>query len=211
MSALRGAVACLAGLAAVLLLWPHPARGHETRPAYLELRETAPGRFSVLWRTPALSGQRLLSPAARAACFPLTAGFGCEVRMTIDALAAGLDVSENGLPDLCLQALTAFPHLRRLSCLNLGYNALTDEGLRHLGDWATLPQLASLSLAGNPISDEGIRTLAASPFVGRLHTLHLDCTDVTANGMRALLASPQVAGLTELRGTPVLPDAAKRS
>src|SRR4051812_41016688 len=32
-----------------------------------------------------LSGQRSLSPAARAACFPVAAGFGCEVRMTIDA------------------------------------------------------------------------------------------------------------------------------
>jgi hydrogenase/urease accessory protein HupE len=52
------AVACLAGIAA-LLLGPSPARGHETRPAYLELREMAPGRFSVLWRTPVLSGMRL--------------------------------------------------------------------------------------------------------------------------------------------------------
>jgi glycosyltransferase involved in cell wall biosynthesis len=35
-----------------------------------------------------LSGQRLVRPAARAACFPLAPGFGCEVRMTIDALEA---------------------------------------------------------------------------------------------------------------------------
>jgi hypothetical protein len=41
-----------------------------------------------------LSGQRLLSPAARAACFPLAPGFGCETRMTIDAVRAGLDVAE---------------------------------------------------------------------------------------------------------------------
>ena len=41
-----------------------------------------------------LSGQRLLSPRARAACFPLAPGFGCEVRMTIDALRAGLTVEE---------------------------------------------------------------------------------------------------------------------
>jgi hydrogenase/urease accessory protein HupE len=53
------AVAFLAGLVATLLLGPPPARGHETRPAYLELRETAPGRFRVLWRTPVLSGMRL--------------------------------------------------------------------------------------------------------------------------------------------------------
>ncbi|MBA3717976.1 MAG: hypothetical protein H0W87_07110 [Actinobacteria bacterium] len=41
-----------------------------------------------------LSGQRFLSPAARAACFPLAAGFGCETRMTIDAVRAGLGVEE---------------------------------------------------------------------------------------------------------------------
>jgi hypothetical protein len=45
-----------------------------------------------------LSGQRVLSPAARAACFPLAAGFGVEVRMTIDAVRAGLVVTEVELP-----------------------------------------------------------------------------------------------------------------
>jgi hypothetical protein len=41
-----------------------------------------------------LSGQRALSPRARAACFPLAPGFGCETRMTIDAVRSGLDVRE---------------------------------------------------------------------------------------------------------------------
>ena len=45
-----------------------------------------------------LSGQRALSPAARAACFPTAAGFGCEVRMTIDAARAGLQIEEVDLP-----------------------------------------------------------------------------------------------------------------
>ena len=45
-----------------------------------------------------LSGQRALSPRARAACFPLAPGFGCEVRMTIDAIRAGLAVEEHELP-----------------------------------------------------------------------------------------------------------------
>ena len=45
-----------------------------------------------------LSGQRLLSPRARAAVFPLAPGFGCEVRMTIDAARAGLPVVEVLLP-----------------------------------------------------------------------------------------------------------------
>jgi hypothetical protein len=41
-----------------------------------------------------LSGQRYVSERARAACFPLAPGFGCEVRMTIDALRASLAVEE---------------------------------------------------------------------------------------------------------------------
>jgi hypothetical protein len=45
-----------------------------------------------------LSGQRSLSPRARTACFPLAAGFGCEVRMTIDAARGGLRIEEVELP-----------------------------------------------------------------------------------------------------------------
>ena len=45
-----------------------------------------------------LSGQRVLSPAARRVCFPVAAGFGCEVRMTCDALRAGLTLEEVELP-----------------------------------------------------------------------------------------------------------------
>jgi glucosyl-3-phosphoglycerate synthase len=41
-----------------------------------------------------LSGQRYLSERARAVCFPLAPGFGCEVRMTIDVLRAGLSFEE---------------------------------------------------------------------------------------------------------------------
>ena len=36
-----------------------PLWAHESRPAYLEVKETAPGQFSLLWRTPMLSGMRL--------------------------------------------------------------------------------------------------------------------------------------------------------
>jgi hydrogenase/urease accessory protein HupE len=34
-------------------------QAHEARPAYLEVNETAPGRYDVLWRTPVLAGKRL--------------------------------------------------------------------------------------------------------------------------------------------------------
>jgi hypothetical protein len=41
------------------LLLCTPSFAHEARPAYLEIKETAPGKFSVLWRTPVLAGMRL--------------------------------------------------------------------------------------------------------------------------------------------------------
>jgi hypothetical protein len=44
----------LAGLAQTPDAW-----AHESRPAHLEVTETAPGRYDVLWRTPLLSGMRL--------------------------------------------------------------------------------------------------------------------------------------------------------
>ena len=45
---------CVVGLAPV-----QSAQAHESRPAYLEIKERAPGRYDVLWRTPVLSGMRL--------------------------------------------------------------------------------------------------------------------------------------------------------
>src|SRR5437867_9166462 len=45
-------------LLASLLAVP-TARAHEARPAYLEIKETSPNQFSVLWRTPVLAGMRL--------------------------------------------------------------------------------------------------------------------------------------------------------
>jgi hypothetical protein len=41
-----------------------------------------------------LSGQRHLSAEARERCFPPASGFGCEVRMTIDAARSGLRIQE---------------------------------------------------------------------------------------------------------------------
>jgi hydrogenase/urease accessory protein HupE len=50
---------CEAALVLLLSLLAHDAGAHEARPAYLEITETAPGRFDLLWRTPVLDGRRL--------------------------------------------------------------------------------------------------------------------------------------------------------
>ncbi|HMA32609.1 MAG TPA: HupE/UreJ family protein [Casimicrobiaceae bacterium] len=41
------------------LAWPVACPAHEVRPAFLELRETVPAEFSVLWKTPMLGDARL--------------------------------------------------------------------------------------------------------------------------------------------------------
>ncbi|ANY84881.1 HupE / UreJ protein (plasmid) [Microvirga ossetica] len=55
---LRMWAAIIIGLSAAL--WSlGSAIAHDARPAYLEITETAPGRYGLLWRTPLLSGMPL--------------------------------------------------------------------------------------------------------------------------------------------------------
>ena len=83
-----------------------------------------------------LSGQRRLSEEARAKCFPLAAGFGCEVRMTIDAARAGLGVAEIELPldhSATGRDLRGFAHRGRQlvdALLAAGPLAVNHRGLR---------------------------------------------------------------------------------
>jgi len=55
----RRGTATLVLLCAAVACVARPASAHESRPAYLEIKETAPGRYGVLWRTPVLAGMRL--------------------------------------------------------------------------------------------------------------------------------------------------------
>jgi hypothetical protein len=83
-----------------------------------------------------LSGQRALTQKARERCFPLAAGFGCEVGMTVDALEAGLVVHE---VELALSHRTTgrdaagFAHRGRQlvdALLAVGPQAVNHRGLR---------------------------------------------------------------------------------
>ena len=67
----------------VLLFMGQAAMAHESRPAYLEINETAAGRYSVLWRTPVLSGMRL----------PIALRFAEGVRTLIDPVESELNDS----------------------------------------------------------------------------------------------------------------------
>lgn len=67
----------------VLLFMGQAAMAHESRPAYLEINETAAGRYSVLWRTPVLSGMRL----------PIALRFAEGVRTLIEPVESELNDS----------------------------------------------------------------------------------------------------------------------
>jgi hydrogenase/urease accessory protein HupE len=55
----RGGLLALALVVAFVGLAPLAVRAHESRPAYLEITETASGRYDVLWRTPVRAGMPL--------------------------------------------------------------------------------------------------------------------------------------------------------
>ena len=63
MSVARRFFRCIArflAIAGAAIVAHHPgAIAHEARPAYLELTETLPDRYDVVWRTPVSAGQRL--------------------------------------------------------------------------------------------------------------------------------------------------------
>ena len=146
-----------------------------------------------------LSGQRLLSPAARAACFPLAAGFGCEVRCTIDAARAGLRIAEVELP-LTHRAtgrdVAGFAHRgRQLLDLLLaaGPLAVNHRGLR-------------LPLVGTAVALGGLaapRRTAAGVAAVALVGLADDLWSGPERGVRAHLRAGRTTGVLKLAAIPV--------
>jgi hypothetical protein len=105
-----------------------------------------------------LSGQRAMSARAREACFPLAAGFGCDVRMTLDALRAVQRVEEIALPlrhRPTGRDLRGFAHRGRQLVdvvLAFGPSAVNHRGLRlPLVGWlvgAAHPSVAPVAAVG---------------------------------------------------------------
>jgi hypothetical protein len=140
-----------------------------------------------------LSGQRALSPAARAACFPVAAGFGCEVRMTIDAARSGLLVREVELPlghRATGRDLRGFVHRARqlgdsvYACGPLGVNF---HGLR-------------LPLVGWKVGVTNGPAVAAVAALG----LADDLWSGPERGFRAHLARGRTTGVLKLIGIPTV-------
>jgi hypothetical protein len=155
-------------------------------------RELIRLRTGYVAREP-LSGQRHLSERARAACFPLAPGFGCEVRMTIDALRAGLTLEEVEL-DLDHRVTgrdaAGFAHRGRQlldALLATGPLAINHRGLR-------------LPLVG------WIAGLRADPPVAAIAAIGLadDLWSGKERGFRAHVAAGRTTGVLKLVGIPLV-------
>jgi hypothetical protein len=140
-----------------------------------------------------LSGQRSLSQAARDACFPLAAGFGCEVRMTVDAVRAGLGVSELQLPlrhRATARDPAGFAHRGRQlldAFLACGPSAVNHRGLR-------------LPVVGWLIGVRRDPAVAAVAAIG----LADDLWSGTERGFRAHLGRRRTTGVLKLFGIPLV-------
>jgi hypothetical protein len=147
-----------------------------------------------------LSGQRLLRPPARAAAFPVAAGFGAETRMTIDVLLAGLTVDEQRLPlehRSTGRDVAGFAHRGRQlldALLATGPTAVNHRGLR-------LPLVGWTFLAAGAWP---VRAIAA---VG----LADDLWSGEARGFRGHLRAVRSTGTLKLVGIPLVALAATRS
>ena len=190
-----------------------PLLEHESDLAVAAFAEQQGGGFGIVKRTAAvlirlgtgrelrepLSGQRRLSRRARRACFPVAAGFGCEARMTYDALAAGLSVGEVELPlrhHATGRDLRGFIHRgRQLRDVMLGFGPLATNhrGLRlPLVGWvvgALEPRVAPVVAIG----------LADDLFAG------------SERGVAAHLRAGRTTGVLKLVGIPLVGLLATRS
>jgi Glycosyl transferase family 2 len=154
-----------------------------------------------------LSGQRYVSERARTVCFPVAPGFGCEVRMTIDALRAGLGIQEVKL-DLEHQPterdLAGFAHRGRQlvdAVLAAGPLALNHRGLRlPLVGWS----VALWSLLARRRYGGAVALVCA---LGILD----DAYSGPERGWRAHLRARRTTGVVKLVGIPLIGAAATRS
>ncbi len=167
-----------------------------------------------------LSGQRALSPRARERCFPTAAGFGCEARMTLDALQDGLEVEEIELPlrhRATGRDVPGFAHrARQLGDLLLAFGPLAENhrGLRlPLVGWAVglleprVAPVAAIGLADDLLAGPergfaahlragrttGVLKLVGIPLVGLLATRRLSgalLVGLAANALNQLDTKP---------------------
>ena len=134
-----------------------------------------------------LSGQRSVSQRVRAAAFPLAPGFGCEVRMTIDAARAGLRVDEVTLP-------------LRHRATTRDYRGFVHRG-RQLLDTLLGAGPLRVNFRGRRLPLVGWAYAAHEPVVTALGLVD-DLWSGPERGLRAHLAARRTTGVLKLLGIP---------
>lgn len=126
-------VCCRLVLGAIVacLCFVSAAAAHEVRPAYLQIDQTGPNRYSVMWRTPLMSGMRL----------PVALRFSDDVKNVTDP-------AERELPDSIVE--------RRV--IETTNGNLAGERVEFVGLQATITDvLVRAHLLGQPVSTTLVR------------------------------------------------------
>ena len=93
-------------MAVLVMSGVHPARAHELRPGYLEVRQTGPETFAMLWKVPARDGLRLslypqlpdnCTPASEPLRFQTADAYTERATMTCAGGLAGRRIAIDGL------------------------------------------------------------------------------------------------------------------
>jgi Ran GTPase-activating protein (RanGAP) involved in mRNA processing and transport len=109
-----------------------------------------------------------------------------------------LNLADNELLDLPLQALVSAAALPKLTSLDLHHNQIGDDGVNRIASHRGWTALAALDLRANPLGDGAMQALAEAPFLPPLTTLRLGENRVGKRSMTALLRSPRCAQLRVL-------------
>ncbi|HET6711028.1 hypothetical protein [Amycolatopsis sp.] len=113
-----------------------------------------------------------------------------------------VDLSDCGLDDDAIRALTSSGPMPALTAISLAYNTIGTAGARALAAWGALPGLWQLNLYDNVIGDDGLIALATSQAAQLL--VELDLQQDCWNSARRPLADPLPAEVADAASFPNL-------
>lgn len=113
-----------------------------------------------------------------------------------------VDLSDCGLGDDAVRALTTSGPMPALTAVSLAYNTIGTAGAQALAAWSALPGLWQLNLYDNAIGDDGLIALATSQAAQLL--VELDLQQDCWNSARRPLADPLPAAVADAASFPNL-------
>lgn len=110
-----------------------------------------------------------------------------------------------------MRALATCSRLDRMAWLDLSYSTIAGECMRDLANSRSLTRLHTLGLRRTRIGDVGAEALAAAPNLVSLRTLNVSWCEISDRGAKALATSVYLSTLQELdlSGNPIGPSGAE--